>query len=98
MVKYNDTDGVWRTVGGRRIFIRNGQNLASAMKESGKFKKSKTEVKDEQKKFEESDFESNDKLSKEFWEKYAKIQDEKQFNKKVELNNELNKWKKEKLY
>lgn len=31
-------EGVWRTVGGRRIFIKNGQDLASAMKESGKFK------------------------------------------------------------
>ena len=30
-------DGVWRTVGGRRIFIRNGQGLAEAMRESGKF-------------------------------------------------------------
>ena len=36
---FDDSDGVWRTVGGRRIFIRNGQDLASAMKESGKFKK-----------------------------------------------------------
>ena len=36
----NETDGVWRTVGGRRIFIKGGQDLASAMKESGKFKKS----------------------------------------------------------
>ena len=32
-------NGVWRTVGGRRIFIKDGQDLASAMKESGKFKK-----------------------------------------------------------
>ena len=31
-------NGVWRTVGGRRIFIKEGQDLASAMKESGKFK------------------------------------------------------------
>ena len=31
-------NGVWRTVGGRRIFIKDGQDLASAMKESGKFK------------------------------------------------------------
>ena len=31
-------DGVWRTIGGRRIFIKTGQNLSSAMKESGKFK------------------------------------------------------------
>ena len=33
----NFEDGVWRTVGGRRVFIRNGQDLASAMRESGKF-------------------------------------------------------------
>lgn len=37
----NETEGVWRTVGGRRIFIKGGQDLASAMKESGKFKLSK---------------------------------------------------------
>lgn len=37
----NDIGGVWRTVGGRRIFIKNGQDLASAMKESGKFEKEK---------------------------------------------------------
>ena len=30
--------GVWRTVSGRRIFIKEGQSLSSAMKESGKFK------------------------------------------------------------
>lgn len=30
-------DGVWRTVGGRRIFIRDGEDLSSAMKRSGKF-------------------------------------------------------------
>jgi hypothetical protein len=29
--------GVWRTVGGRRIFIKDGQDLESAMYESGKF-------------------------------------------------------------
>ena len=33
----SDIGGVWRTVGGRRIFIKDGQDLASAMKESGKF-------------------------------------------------------------
>lgn len=37
--------GVWRTVGGRRIFIKDGQDLASAMKESGKFN-TKTNIKD----------------------------------------------------
>lgn len=35
----SEIGGVWRTVGGRRIFIKEGQDLASAMKESGKFKK-----------------------------------------------------------
>ena len=30
--------GVWRTVGGRHIFIRHGEGLASAMRRSGKFK------------------------------------------------------------
>lgn len=38
-----EENGVWRTVGGRRIFIKEGQDLASAMKESGKFKKNKKE-------------------------------------------------------
>ena len=32
------SNGVWRTVAGRHIFIRNGQSLSSAMKKSGKFK------------------------------------------------------------
>lgn len=35
---YDSSDGVWRTIGGRRVFIRNGQSLGDAMKESGKFK------------------------------------------------------------
>lgn len=39
MTKSNDLGGVWRTIGGRRVFIKNGQDLASAMKESGKFSK-----------------------------------------------------------
>ena len=34
---YDDEEGVWRTIGGRRVFIRTGQSLADAMKESGKF-------------------------------------------------------------
>ena len=34
----DDIGGVWRTIGGRRVFIKNGQDLASAMIESGKFK------------------------------------------------------------
>ena len=41
LVKDTETGatGVFRTVGGRRIFIKEGQDLASAMKESGKFSK-----------------------------------------------------------
>ena len=43
----DDIGGVWRTVGGRRIFIKDGQDLASAMKESGKFDKKDTKIKKE---------------------------------------------------
>ncbi len=39
----SESNGVWRTVGGRRIFIKDGQSLTSAMKESGKFKSEKVE-------------------------------------------------------
>ena len=35
----NDLGGVWRTVGGRRIFIKDGEDLETAMRNSGKFKK-----------------------------------------------------------
>ncbi len=38
-------NGVWRTVGGRRIFIKEGQDLETAMKESGKFENKKENVK-----------------------------------------------------
>lgn len=30
-------DGVWRTISGRRVFIKTGQTLTDAMRESGKF-------------------------------------------------------------
>lgn len=51
MANYTNEDGVWRTIGGRRVFIRNGQSLSDAMKESGKFKK-----KEENKKEDDEDF------------------------------------------
>lgn len=41
-----DIGGVWRTVGGRRIFIKDGENLETAMKKSGKFKKIEKKDKD----------------------------------------------------
>lgn len=33
----DETKGVWRTVFGRHIFIKDGQSLSDAMKESGKY-------------------------------------------------------------
>ena len=39
--------GVWRTVRGRRVFIKEGQSLTDAMKESGKFKNLATTKKSE---------------------------------------------------
>lgn len=35
-----EEDGVWRTISGRRVFIRNGESLSEAMRRSGKFEKS----------------------------------------------------------
>lgn len=37
----SDIGGVWRTVGGRRIFIKDGEDLETAMKNSGKFNNKK---------------------------------------------------------
>ena len=36
-----DEGGVWRTISGRRIFIKDGQSLTDAMRDSGKFGASK---------------------------------------------------------
>lgn len=47
MEKFNEGDGVWRTIGGRRVFIRTGQSLSDAMRESGKFKTKSGKVKKE---------------------------------------------------
>ena len=38
MEKFNEDDGVWRTISGRKVFIRDGESLSSAMSRSGKFK------------------------------------------------------------
>lgn len=46
--KYDEQDGVWRTIGGRKVFIRTGQSLSDAMKESGKFKTKKDTNKEQQ--------------------------------------------------
>ncbi len=34
----NDIDGVWRIVVGEKIYIKDGEDLAAAMKNSVKFK------------------------------------------------------------
>lgn len=36
-VEFEGKLGIWRTIGGRRVFIRTGQSLGDAMRESGKF-------------------------------------------------------------
>ena len=46
---FNGKAGVWRTVGGRRIFIAEGQSLKEAMKASGKFKNLKDNGKESDK-------------------------------------------------
>ena len=51
-------DGVWRTIKGRRVFIKNGKNLKDAIKESGKFN-NKTEIKEEKKEIKEDLKEDN---------------------------------------
>ena len=50
-IKFDKDEGVWRTIGGRRIFIRTGKSISQAMKESGKFKKAeKTNTEEEKQK------------------------------------------------
>lgn len=54
-----DIGGVWRTVGGRRIFIKDGEDLETAMKKSGKFE-NKKENKKEPEGFEDSKIRDED--------------------------------------
>lgn len=78
----NDIDGVWRTVGGRRIFIKEGQDLASAMKASGKFNSSNNKkLKKQDKIFD--DFKNSDGSKEYFEEALNKISE-------MEYNNEIN--------
>lgn len=60
--KYNNEDGVWRTIGGRRVFIRTGQSLADAMIASGKFKNLRRDYK--KAKEEEKMDEINERIAK----------------------------------
>lgn len=61
----SDLGGVWRTVGGRRIFIKDGEDLETAMKRSGKFKFSQKGLTEEAKK-KLKELEKDEKFKKEF--------------------------------
>ena len=79
-------NGVWRTVGGRRIFIKDGEDLASAMKRSGKFNSTKGLTQEGKKKLKEleKDKKFNEEVSKfleENLEKTSKIIDDESLSK-----------------
>jgi chromosome segregation ATPase len=59
-------DGVWRTVGGRRIFIKEGQSLSDAMRNSGKFEEKdvKTKLKKQFDKNKEKQSDNQEKIEK----------------------------------
>ena len=74
-------DGVWRTIAGRRVFIKEGQSLSDAMKNSGKFKTQKNDIQSKLKKqFEKNSYEEyieklkdkNVEVDKEFIDKFDK--------------------------
>lgn len=81
----SDLGGVWRTVGGRRIFIKDGQDLETAMKESGKFKKSKIKDKKENKKLTDEEKQEEIKKLQEEFEKTSLFDP-----KKAELRDKIN--------
>lgn len=58
----DDIGGVWRTIGGRRVFIKDGDDLETAMKKSGKFKKTKKQNKNDNKKEIEKENRAMDKF------------------------------------
>lgn len=52
-----------RYVGGKKVSVKKGQTLSDAMKESGKFKKKETEIKNEKSLKEEWNAKNEDKIS-----------------------------------
>ena len=78
----DDIGGVWRTIGGRRIFIKDGQNLATAMKESGKFNNDNKKIKQQ--------YKTKQEVNKKIKELNKKIYSREQFDEE-----EYNKLKKE---
>ena len=79
---YDDVNGVWRTIGGRRVFIKDGQSLAEAMVQSGKFKNLRSTYKKEKEKELDHTKKETDK------EPYAKTKEEKEISAK-DLADEL---------
>ena len=67
--KFRDEDGVWRTIGGRRVFIRTGQSLSDAMVESGKFK-TKKDIEHQKNKYRKEAEYTTGKDKEENWEIY----------------------------
>ena len=68
-------NGVWRTIGGRKVFIKEGQDLESAMKESGKFNNKK-----------DNTFDMNEEEKKKYEEVGKKIDD---LTKEIDENNKI---------
>lgn len=66
---FNGKQGVWRTIGGRRIFIATGQSLEDAMKESGKFNNLKSQKMNNKKYVDENGTEWTKEELKESWKK-----------------------------
>ena len=99
----DDIGGVWRTVGGRRIFIKDGTDLKTAMEQSGKFKradKGKTRgemVKDIKGKDELYQKKMAEKKTKENKNQFKKAVEEKEKVIDREKSNELREFRKEKL-
>lgn len=73
----NDIGGVWRTIGGRRVFIKEGQSLASAMKASGKFN-NKKDIEHQQRKI-------NNDISRNMFNKKEQAEKEKEYDAYEEL-------------
>lgn len=87
---YDKEDGVWRTIGGRKVFIRKGQNLADAMIESGKFKgqKNKPGMRESFREQKEKDLKEEEELYKKSQEQQTR-EAEKERQEKFRENAEL---------
>lgn len=55
MEKFDEKDGVWRTISGRKVFIKDGESVESAMSRSGKFKGQMSRVEKNKSKYDKID-------------------------------------------